>query len=339
MPKPLIIEESRDGLDWTALAVKQAATIFGGAAVLGAIALLGLGFKSGAVKPATPLMAGIVRALLLGVPLMGAIAIMLDPVRYRVRPGEVLAERWSYVRGFREMWWAFTPLWPGIALAVLAWWQAAFVRPLGVGETLTWWWALGTYLLVLVVGFYCAGIFFAGTETRFDDEGVRCGMGRFLEWENVSQAVVGRRRITLFHREVPGSPMRSVPRGDPAIEGELIRRLNQRGVPIVERAATHLSVLRVLYVGTAAALAAGAWVVRARAGLSEVWLAVGLLITGSMACAALDRLRGFHRLTRVRPMTTTAGSAEAAEALESVLGAPARPPEQADWATKAKRDW
>jgi hypothetical protein len=338
MPKPLIIDNSGEGLSLRARAVKAAATILGGGAVLGAIALAIAGRERVHFTPGTPLWAGLFRALIFGLPVLGAVAIMLDPVRYRLRPREVLAERWNYVRDFRRMWWAFSPLWPGIALAVYAWWEAAFVRPLPVGEPVAWWWALGTYLLVLVMAFYCTGIFLTATETRFDDEGVRCGLNRFMEWENVAQAVVGRRWVALFHRGVLGSPVRTIPRRDPVVEAELMRRLRERGVPVVEHAATRLPVLRVLYAGTAAVLGAAALAVRARGVMSDVWLAVVLLVAGSLACTALDRLRGFHLLTRVRPMTMSAAAADALEGTPQTRAAQ-DPLSQDDWAAKARRDW
>jgi hypothetical protein len=179
-------------------------------------------------------------------------------------------------------------------------------------------------------------VLFATMETRFDDEGVRCGLQRFLEWENVGKAVVRPGEIQLFHRSFDRMPMRRIPRRDPAVEAALMRHVTARQAPVVEHVQTREPVLRVVYGGAAVLLVVAAWAVRRDGRISDVWLIVGLLVAGSLLCAGLDRLRGFQVMTRVRQMTISAADAAAQEAATVTPNPTAGGAGPGYWASRAK---
>ena len=313
MPKPWILEDAKPhGLRKLH---KHIVGLFTLTLILGWIFLAEGTCNSRRYTPSSPQIARLIQLLLFGLPTLAGVLMALDPVRYRLRPGEIVFSNSSYLSAFPQGWWHFAPLLPGIVLSALVGWDRLTGHTIVPGVSVSYAWALGALSLTTVLACLHAATLFGPSESRLDDEGVRCGLGRFMAWDKVECVDITARRIAIYHRDWPGTPMRQAERNSPETEAALLPLLQRHQIPVTAEGVTPRERhIRSLYIATFLALAflsAYAW---RHHWLADVWLASATTLAGISTCALLDLTRNFHRLTKVRPrtMSTTDAEAEAA---------------------------
>jgi hypothetical protein len=309
MPRPWIIDNEEE--ESFAAELFKHLSVAAAVGTVAALIWLGHGAARGKVFAATSTGAAVAfRGLIYAFPIVVALVINGTSLRYLLLPGETVLWRGSYMRSLRAMWWVLLPIWPGAVVgAMLLIQKLAEPLPLadGAGGTggMPYRHALFAFALTLVGAFLCLGLFAGSSEMRCDDEGVRCGLPYFMEWQSITQAVMRPRVIELYHRARPTLPMRIVSRKNPKVEATLVGHLKRHGIPIREGIASKEPLLIGLYVVVTALLAAGAWVIWESGRVARHWTFSGTLAAGMLACTLLERIRGNQHLTKVRPMTTT----------------------------------
>src|SRR5688572_5949581 len=304
MPRPLIIDSTPDHSPGAQLHSNLSAATILVAVIfffwLGVGALRG---KSFTINSAA--FAFLLRALTYGLPVLLAILFSLQPLRYHLREGETLLERKNYFDSIlRGGWWYLLPTWPGVVLGVMLLAEHV-LAPITPRATLPYWKSLLAFVLTLFGATIALGLFLTPTETRCDEEGVRCGLPHFMEWSNITKAVLRPSTIELYHRARPNLPLRNIDRADPEAEAALLHHLKRHNIPIKENEPSSQPAPILPYTVVTLAIAAAPTLAWDRRWLPRPWTYVATTAAGMLACTLLERMRGIQHFTKIRPATTT----------------------------------
>jgi len=236
------------------------------------------------------------------VPILLSAAMSLQRMKFAPTAETVICYS-SYLNTFRASWWTLLPVWPAGLFAAFVLLRDLFVEYLPHPEVpatspLR---ALLIMAVTLGVSFLYTTILFNRFDVRVSAAGIRPGLIRFLEWENIHH-VRAEGEIYSFHlRAQPNLPVSFIPVRSEESKAVLDRLLSEHNIPFLEPAGRVLLLTKLVVLsGFIVNLLLCFWL---RFGMSLGLLpTIGIsLAIGTIANLALDKFRGIGKLPKLGP--------------------------------------
>lgn len=301
MPQPLIFDPDASAAA-TSRWYRILRVLFACLSMLGTIVTLWMDDHGGTISGEFGPTEAVLRAVVFSLPIGASVESHFKAARYRVAPDEHVVGRARYLQFLPRFWWMAAPLWPSLLLALAAVGSAALsfltrgqVTPLSHGS------AFGTYFCILLVSLFFSAVLLTQQETRVDNEGLRFGVGSFIEWKNVSRMVETPIGIEIFHRHAARFPVVRLALLDDEQRRMLLEKIAPFNIVLEKGAPTDATpiLLRGSLAGAALLLGGlAAWLIY---NVDARWVIVITFMLGFLAMQQIDNWRGLSKVTRIKP--------------------------------------
>lgn len=209
----------------------------------------------------------------------------------------------GYLNTFRASWWTLMPVWPAGIFAAFILARNLFTEYLPHPEALSTspLRALLIMGVTLVVSLLYTTILFDRFGVRVSAAGIRPGLLRFLEWENIHHVCPESEIYSIYQRAQPNLPTSFIPVRCRESKAVLDRLMSEHNIPFLKSAGRMLMLTK-LVVGAC-------FIVNLLlCFLLRFGMSLGLLSTigislaiGMIANLALDKFRGIGKLSKFSP--------------------------------------
>ncbi|SHI76566.1 protein of unknown function [Desulfatibacillum alkenivorans DSM 16219] len=225
------------------------------------------------------------------------------PVEFENPPGEILIEDATYLTSLKTDWWMSLMLWPPVLLGALFTVLQSLAILSGASSDLPTqpYSALFTAFLSLGLFFFFGNVIKLKAPFYVGEEGLRAGVSFFLEWDEIDHMQEKQGVFLVYTVYNPKLPIASLrPFSSQALQA-LLEMLNQKQVKGMEQTPPALAAVQVvifLAFSAMTALGLALWMLY---DWDPRWVIVFLFVLGVLFSLALERFRGVHKLTRIKP--------------------------------------
>ena len=244
-------------------------------------------------------------AALIVIPLIWAALISFTPVKFEPTE-EIILGKTSFLDKFPFDWWTMLMLWPAAVVGTMAIGVALFTECLPHPEELS---TSPLKALAIMVVTFCLGVFY-GTMLLGNDEprtlvsqaGLRTGMLRFFEWENIHHLSQRGDVCSIYHYINPRLPAASFKLHSPKARATLERFLSEHRVQVFNGSDPAFAGIRLgVVAGFLVNLLFALWL-RLNSSLSILWIIVICFVVGVLLTLLLERMRGVSKHTKYKPV-------------------------------------
>ncbi|MBI9074328.1 MAG: DUF4272 domain-containing protein [Desulfatibacillum sp.] len=282
---------------------KYAGCLFIALASAGAAALGYLFFKGKPLAFFNPATNFLAHALLVAIPALGVYSNLAVPMEFETPEGETLVEDASYLRSLKTDWWMSLMLWPSLVLG--AGFAAYFSFSLFTGQDRVWSTsplsALLTSLLALGLFFFFGNVIRLKAPFYVSEEGMRLGASFFLEWGKIDHLQEKQGVFFVYLKHNTFLPIASVRPVDTNALEALLSMLSKKEIRGTEYSAPILASIKVGLLAVFSGMIGLGLFLWNKEGWDPRWVITCLFSLGVLLSLALERLRGVHKLTRIKP--------------------------------------
>ncbi len=270
-------------------------------ACLGALTVLA--FTDTPVHVENRILNFLLHALIVLVPALSVVFSLQTPLEYEVPAGESIVEEASYIRSFATEWWMSLLLWAApvvsVGSMVIASWE--MLSGTGPAWSTTAWSALFLAALSFCLCFFYGNLLALSAPTALSDEGMRMGPSHFADWEDIHH-VQEDQGIFLVYLEInPSLPFGSIRPPDRQSLDTLIRYLETHKVPGSHKNPAALGIFRGASMLGFGALVYMGFYAPNHLSIEMPWVILGVFGAGILLTLGLERIRGIHKVTKIKP--------------------------------------
>jgi hypothetical protein len=164
--------------------------------------------------------------------------------------------------------------------------------------------ALAIMAVTFCLGFFYATMLLGNDEPRtlVSQAGLRTGMLRFFEWENIHHLSQRDEIYSIYHHTNPRLPAASFRLRNPEARATLDRFLSEHPVHVFNGSGPAFAGIRLgVIAGFLVNLLFALWL-RLNSSLSILWIAVICFMVGVLLTLLLERVRGVSKHTKYKPV-------------------------------------
>ena len=264
-------------------------------------------FKGQPLAFSNPFVNYLAHAMLVAVPGLGIYSTLAVPVTFETPDGETLVEDATYSCSLQYDWWMSLMLWPpAILAACIAVLYSVQMLVLGGNEGATTpLSALMTALLALGLFFFFGNVIKLKAPFFVGEEGIRAGVSFFLRWDEIAFMTEKQGVFYIFTKYNPKLHIATMRPATPQALDALLAVLNQNQIPGTDRFPSMVAIVKLVTLVFSAAMLILGGILWGKMGWDPRWVIVFLFGLGILSSLVLERFRGVHKLTRIKPQVSS----------------------------------